>query len=655
MADLGLGGYKSIDSFVEAKLGAFGRMEKTFSTFFELMFREAENVMYERSMGYRVKKTTYGEAKAHIAARTAALRRRLGGIGNVGADSVVGLYMDNSLEWIECFWAILCAGCRPLLMNMRLPLPALEDALGTLGALAVVGTGAEFSVPVISPDELLTESGSDGESAMNGESTSDGDPATGGFGTEVLVMSSGTSEHVKLCAYGAEEFYYQIMGSFYILKECPVIKTHYDGSLKLLAFLPFYHVFGLIAMYVWFAFFSRTFVHLENMAPQTIVNTIKRHKVTHIFAVPLFWEKTYEQAMKTIRSRGEKTVEKFERGLRIWRKLPDGAARLFSRLAFREVRENMFGDSIVFLITGGSAIRAEVLEFFNAIGYRLANGYGMTEIGITSVELSPKRKYLCGGFVGKALTNAEYSLNEDGELIVGGRVIAKYVIEDGVRRDRPERFNTRDLAEEVDGHWRILGRRDELIVGPSGENVNPNLVEPLLLAKGARGVCLTADGAGKTVLLVSVDRFTSEEKYKEIDGETKALIADASLSAEIGGIVYISEPLMREDEFKLNRLRLARELASGALARFDTSFSDEGELDALESEVRRYFAVTLDREDDRIAADADFFVDLGGTSLDYLAMIARLGEEFGVSFPEEAGKGLNTVREIASFIRRSKE
>ena len=156
--------------------------------------------------------------------------------------------------------------------------------------------------------------------------------------------------------------------------------------------MPFYHVFGLIAVYIWFAFFSRAFVQLNDLSPQTIVNTIKRHKVTHIFAVPLFWETVYDQAIKTIKSRGDKTYQKFLKGMQLSRKL--GSAPLlgnaFTKAAFREVRENLFGESICFLITGGSAIRPEVIEFFNAIGYRLADGYGMTETSPVLTVLSPE-------------------------------------------------------------------------------------------------------------------------------------------------------------------------------------------------------------------------------------------------------------------------
>ena len=60
--DYGLGGYGSINAFVESKLRRFSQRERSFRTMFDLMFSESENVMYERSEGYRIKKTTYGEA-----------------------------------------------------------------------------------------------------------------------------------------------------------------------------------------------------------------------------------------------------------------------------------------------------------------------------------------------------------------------------------------------------------------------------------------------------------------------------------------------------------------------------------------------------------------------------------------------------------------
>ena len=640
MKEYHIGGARSVNSFVAEKLRAYQQQGLTFETLFALMFREKENILYERSEGYRIRKTTYGEAEGHALRKAAALRSLL---PELEQNAVVGLYMENSLEWIETFWAILAAGFRPLLMNLRLDRSLLEQALEAADCRAVIAEGAVFSCPTRSPADL--------------EGPELPAPACP-FGTELLVMSSGTTEHVKVCAYTAEEFYYQISDSYSIIKKCRQVKKFSGGELKLLAFLPFYHVFGLIAMYIWFAFFSRTFVHLADLAPQTIVNTIKRHRVTHIFAVPLFWERVYDQAMKGIRDRGEKTAKKFSRALALWQKLPRPLAGLFSRLAFREVRDNLFGGSIRFLITGGSSIDPKILRFFNGIGYRLANGYGMTEIGITSVELSPAKRWLCNGYVGSPMTYAEYRIDENGELLVRGKVIARYVIADGVRTEREGWFHTHDLARCDRGHYQLLGRRDDLIIGSGGENLNPNLIEPLLQPEGCGPVCLIGSrSGGKTlpVLLVPVNRFASTGKLQTLREEVLRRAEAAGLQGEISRLVFVSEPLLLPEEFKLNRLRLTRAYESGTLQQIDPARRQEAAVsDALTRQIRVCFAAALGKQEADISPEADFFLDLGGTSLDYFAMQAKLREELAVDFPMESAR-LHTVLQFADYVRTHRE
>ena len=638
MTDYHIGSYRSIDAFVRDKLDAFRAAGFSFDALFELMFRETENVLYERSEGFRIRKTTYGEAKAHILSRAAALKQALRALPK---DAVVGLYLDNSLDWIELFWAILAAGFRPLLMNLRLPAPLLQGALKIADCRAVIAEHGDFSCPVLRPDGI----------------PSSGEPiAAQPFGTELLVMSSGTTENVKVCAYGAEEFFYQICDSYGIIREQPLIKKHFEGNLKLLTFLPFYHVFGLIAMYIWFGFFSRTFVHLSDLSPSTIVNTIRRHKVTHIFAVPLFWETVCEQAKKEIKNRGEQTAAKFDRALALTQKLPRPLSAAFSKLAFREVRDNLFGDSVVYMISGGSFLDPSVQAFFNGVGYPLANGYGMTEIGITSVELSANRKYLRLGCVGKPMQNVEYCINDQGELLVRGLVTAKYVLTEKGRTDRSGWFNTHDLAECIDGHYRILGRADDLIVGANGENLNPNAVEPLLRTDGTE-ICLIPVGDGgnaSAVLLVGMNRMTAAETAKMLMDAVKERVDRSGLSAAISRIVPVEGPLMAANEFKLNRTRLKRDFASGALCPLDFSRKhDDADADALLCRIRAVVASAVNRSENEIAFDADFFLDLGGTSLDYFALLTKLRDEFDAPFPLEE-TGLKTVRSIADYVRRGK-
>ena len=635
MGDLGLGQHKTIKDFVRSKLRAFEEQGLSMETLFSLMFQEKENIMYERSAGYRIESFSYGEVEKRIKARALSLSKLL---SDVAPGSVIGLSMDNSLSWIECFWAILLCGFRPLLINLRLSQEPVEGAIRDCDVQAVVSDGRTYPVRTILCDEIEPVE----------------EPFTPGeFGKEIIVMTSGTSRHVKLCAYSAEEIFYQIKGSYGIIRECDTVKRHYQDRLKLLTFLPFYHVFGLVAVYIWFSFFSRTFVELKDMKPDTITGTVRRHHVTHLFAVPLFWETVYTQARKTIRLRGEETERKFEKAMALRDKLGDSdLGALFTRAAFKEVRENLFGDSIRFMITGGSSISKETMRFFNSIGYHLADGYGMSEIGITSLELSKKPSILNAGYIGKPMDGVEYRINDDGELEVKGKAIACYIIEDGEKKIiNTDSFNTHDLAVCENGHYKILGRKDDLIVGISGENLNPNLIEPQLKLKDVNEVCLIGalDGVNAApTLVVSVNRFISEEKLTALDHSLKKQLKEMRLNSEIKRILYVSDRLIVGDEFKLNRLRLKQQLEDNGFHEVKPLGKDEGLQDALAKRLREFFAAALDRSAEDIADGADFFLDLGGTSLDYFGMIAAMETEFSVKISTE--QNLSTVAAFHRYL-----
>ncbi len=625
-----LGGHRRINAYVDAKLKQLYEGDRSFASLYFLMFSERENILYERSDGERLVCTTYGEALARIEALAA-------GFGSLGlpAGSVVGLYMDNSLEWILAFWMLLRSGYRPLLMNLRLPEAVLSKALHECGARCVISDGKRFSAPTL----LLSD-------------IPEATPRDAAFGSEVLVMSSGTSEHLKICAYGAEEFFWQILDSYQVIRQCRPIKRHYAGRLKLLTFLPFYHVFGLVAMYIWFAFFSRTFVHLPDYAPETILATVRRHKVTHIFAVPLFWDQVYTQAIKTIGARGEKTYEAFSKALSIANRIGDvpvlGAA--FRQFAFRELRENLFGDSIRFMITGGSEIRPEVLSFFNAIGYPLANGYGMTEIGITSVDLRKRAKQRNRGDVGRPLSSVEYRISAEGELLVRGSSLARYILMDGQRMERADWFHTRDLAQCHKGYYKIIGRQDDLVISPTGENLNPNLIEPLLSAPGAKDLCLIGlrEAEGMTpALLVQVEGHCTKARAAAIRMALRDCLRANQLSAAIGKILLTDEPLIRDGEIKRNRLRLARDCREGRLHILTPERKDAQE-DARMAHLRVLFAEALGKKPEAICRDADFFLDEGGTSLDYFALLSRLQEEYAISILPN--QGLTSLEALYDYL-----
>ncbi len=636
-----LGPYKTIDAFVAAKIDKFNSGEHSFQAMFELMFSERDNIIYEKSSGYKVTYTSYGDAYDRVAALAARLRNLLKDLPH---DTAVGLYMANDIDWIITFWAILKSGYRPLLLNTRVSDDIIRRTMCCVGATAVISDGKIFPQQhTITYAELTAAEQAEASDAV--------------FGSEVLVMSSGTTADPKICAYSAEEFYYQINDSFHIISQCKQIKKHYDGQLKLLTFLPFYHVFGLIAVYIWFAFFSRTFVHLSDFAPQTILNTIRRHKVTHIFAVPMFWNEVYRQAVKTIKARGEDTYQRFCKGLAIAERIQDVPVigDLFIRKAFKEVRDNLFGESICFLITGGSEIRSEVLSFFNLIGYHLANGYGMTEIGITSVELSSKRSIRNEGYVGQPFSSVTYKLSEDGSLLVSGKSIARYIIERGEIIPRSEWFDTKDMAECVNGHFKIMGRKDDLIISENGENLNPCIIEPLLSDDTDYQLCLIGveqDRMTTPVLLVYAGRHISIERYSIVRGKLVKKLQENQLSSFIRKIEFVNDPMMLPEDIKINRSRLRMQYAKGELSVYSPEQSSDTarQCNRYTDYVRELFAAAFDKPADAFGVETDFFMDEGGTSLDYFALITKIQEDHRISFPASQEKTLTTIYDLSTFI-----
>ena len=637
MARSDLGGYSSINRYVRAKVNQLYTTDKTFSALYELMFSEKQNVLAETTDGYKIIRKTYGESYADIEAFSRKLCAATQGIKQ---GAMVGLYMQNGVEWIEALWSILKCGFVPLLLNTRMETERIQELLKEYSVPAVLSDGKIFSCKTLLHGEVAA---SDEESA----------PAQ--WADELIVMSSGTSEKIKLCVYRGANFADQIADSAHIVAHCKQIKKHYEGALKLLVFLPLYHIFGLSAVYMWFGFFARAFVFLKDYNPDTIVRTVRKHKVTHIFAVPLVWNRIYSVARKKLLERGEKTVKKFNKGLRLSNAIGGG---LFAKRAFKEVRDNIFGESVQFMISGGGAISPEVLSFFNGIGYHLANGFGMSEVGITSVETSPHVRHRNSGSVGKPFSHIEYRVDETGELLVRGSSVAGKILCAGETTILSGQwFHTKDQARQEGNRFFLLGRRDDMLVGADGENINPDWAESRMSIPEALGFCLIgADGENERipVLIVQVKSFFTEKKLAAIRQQAEEELTRLALASTVRTIVLTDTSLIKENDFKVNRRQIAEAYAKGELRLLtELDAAAQHSEDALFCKVRAIFANALGKSESEIGDDMHFFFDLGGSSLDYFAMISAVREEFQIYFAWTPDTSLSTVRQFCTFIQEN--
>ena len=632
------GRFKNFKQMFFCKTEQFEK-DRTFSTLFDLMFSEQEMVFAESMQGYRIKETTYGESRKNIVRLADTLEKLF---AHVPKDSFIGLSMANSLDWLETFWAILMAGYKPLLVNTRLPLAVLEEVFEGYAVKAVVSDGTVYqSCQTHIRNEIQSSETERAEDSFS-------------FGTEVIFMSSGTQGAVKLCAYTAESFYYQLCDTWRLSKDCPPMFKKYEGKTKQLALLPFYHVFGFMAVYVWFAFFSGVFVFLKDASSKTLLNTVRRHKVTHIFAVPLVWETIYKTTMKTIYAKGNATVKKVEKGLKLSQKGKLGAKLTYK--AFGEIREQLFGDSIQFLISGGSVIKRETLEFLNGIGYHMANGYGMTEIGITSLDTSLLAKERNEGSIGKPFGQVKYKC-VNGELYVKSNTRAARILQGGkeIITDYNEWFKTNDLATEEKGKYFIGGRKDDLIIGETGENINPNLVENLLQIEGVEEQCLFQAEDGSPTLILYCKNVYSQQAAKHIRESAEMAVKDNGLESEIRKIFMTSTPLMEENDFKISRKKVAKRYAEKAFAVLDGANFEVEATNALQKNLRAIFAEALQKGEEEIGIEDNFFSVLGGSSLDYFTLVSLIEKEMGVKIPVEMAQELSSIRAIEKYLQRSSE
>ncbi len=631
-------GFANIDQYVRYKLSAYSDEEKNFESLFRFMFDETDNVMIETTDGYRIHKMTYGACRENILAVVPTVAHAF---SHLPSGEIVGLYMANCPEWFILFWAILAAGYRPLLMNTRLPDEVLENLLQEYEVKGVISDGKSFSVKTVLKEEALVPS----HEVLPPRA----------FGREVLFMSSGTSSHVKLCAYTGENFYYQICDSANIVASCPAIKRHYEGELKHLMLLPLCHVFGFIAVYLWFGFFARTFVFPRDLNPATIQRTVKKHKVTHIFAVPMVWEAVAKAATIKIQARGEKTYSRFQHVTKLVNAL--GASGDFVAKRFlSEVREGLFGESITCLISGGSEISQGTLRFFNGIGYPLANGYGMTEIGITSVETSRKRSILNSGSIGAPFGYTEYALDENGGLLVRGKTRASRILCDGQEQVAQEEpwFATGDMMRCQNGRYFAEGRADDLIICENGENLNPHLAETALRVEGIDKLCVFAEADKGVAVLASVPGCYAEAKLLALHKALVEALAAAKLDKVIHRLYFTNESLLGVGEFKLSRKKIALRIRDGHLRVFDPTHLEhysDAFWEGMEADLRACFAEVLGKEPSQIGRDSHFFRDLEGTSIDYYALLGAIKTKFGVEIVNDDALHLATIREFAAYLQ----
>ena len=155
--------------------------------------------------------------------------------------------------------------------------------------------------------------------------------------------------------------------------------------------------------------------------------------------------------------------------------------RVADRLVLGRVRE-LFGGAIELGMTGAAPIGRDVLEFFDACGIPVLEGYGMTETCAAATLNTPGAVRL--GTVGRPLPGSDLRLDADGEILLRGpNVFGGYHGDPDATQEifAGGWLRTGDLGcIDDDGYLAITGRKKDLIITSSGKNVAPSNLETAL-------------------------------------------------------------------------------------------------------------------------------------------------------------------------------
>ena len=250
---------------------------------------------------------------------------------------------------------------------------------------------------------------------------------------------------------------------------------------RFLSFLPLHHTFECTVGFLYPISVGGATCFCDGI--RHIAENIKEYKITAMISVPILFESMYKKVMKGIEKKGK--LETVKKGMKISQFLLKFGIDIRKQL-FKEIHQTLGEDARLF-VSGGAALDPETEKGFNAMGFTMYQGYGLTES--SPVIAAEDDKYQRIGSIGKAFPSIEAKIinpDEDGigELVAKGPsiMLGYYNNEEATKETlEGEWLHTGDLARiDKDGYIFISGRKKFVIVLKNGKNIFPEELETLV-------------------------------------------------------------------------------------------------------------------------------------------------------------------------------
>jgi long-chain acyl-CoA synthetase len=297
-----------------------------------------------------------------------------------------------------------------------------------------------------------------------------------------IVYTSGTTGRPK----GCELTHRNILATVAMYRQRLELR---QGEAVIYMFLPLAHVLARVASLV--AVDAGGTLVFWSGDTHKLVEELALARPTHFVAVPRVYEKIRASVLDRVEERGRAAKLLFGWAQEVGRRAavssrvnpaqgPISRLRLAAarRMGLTAVKE-LFGGRLQFALVGAAPCEARLLQFFDACGVLVLEGYGMTESCAAATLNTLDRPRF--GTAGSALAGTAVKIAQDGEVLLAGpNVFAGYhrnpqateqTMVDGW-------LATGDLGLLTpEGDLVLTGRKKELIVTSSGKNIGPSEIE----------------------------------------------------------------------------------------------------------------------------------------------------------------------------------
>lgn len=288
-----------------------------------------------------------------------------------------------------------------------------------------------------------------------------------------ILYTSGTTGHSK----GVMLTHKNLVSNLF---EGPDLLGVIHEKSVLLSILPLAHAFGSTSAFLSIIRCGSSIFYLNKPpSPKILLEAMQQVQPTIMGAVPLVFEKIYhKQVVPTIAKSG---------ALRLLSK-----SRLTKKLLYKIIGKKihkLLGGKLECVIIGGASFSPEVEIFMKEGGIPYCCGYGLSECSplVTFSSMETQKK----GSPGHAITDVSLKIIDPdsesgiGEICIKGPNVMKgyFKNEEATRKSftKDGWFITGDKGYiDEDGFLFITGRSKNVIVGPSGQNIYPEVIEAKL-------------------------------------------------------------------------------------------------------------------------------------------------------------------------------